>query len=83
MLTITADNSAFKSYLDKLQKTLGDLTPAMRGIGMAMENRVKGRFETKTDPVCPGIRGQKTRTNTTPERAPLAPQKWAALEMAC
>ena len=50
MLTVTADNSAFKSYLDRLQNTLGNLTPAMRGIGMEMEGRVTGRFETKTDP---------------------------------
>ena len=50
MLTITADHSAFKAYLDKLQRSLGDLTPVMVAIGGEMQSRVSARFETKTDP---------------------------------
>lgn len=50
MLTITVDHSAFQAYLEKLQRHLGDLTPVMSGIGMAMEARVSNRFETRTDP---------------------------------
>jgi phage virion morphogenesis protein len=50
MLTITTDNSAFKSYLDKLQLRLDDLYPVMDDIGMRIETRVSGRFETRTDP---------------------------------
>lgn len=50
MLTITVDHSAFQSYLDKLQRRLGNLTPVMDSIGMEMEGRVSGRFETRTDP---------------------------------
>ena len=50
MLTITADNSAIKAYLNKLQGKLGNLKPTMEAIGMRMENRVKARFETRTDP---------------------------------
>ena len=50
MLTITADNAAIKAYLNKLQGKLGNLKPAMDAIGMRMENRVKARFETRTDP---------------------------------
>lgn len=50
MLTITVDHAAFQSYLDKLQRRLGDLTPVMNGIGSEMQSRVSNRFETRTDP---------------------------------
>ena len=50
MLTITADDRAFRSYLEQLQKGLGDLSPVMESIGNTLENRVRQRFQTRTDP---------------------------------
>ena len=50
MLTITVDDSAFRTYLKQLQKDLGDLYPVMDSIGNALETRVRQRFQTATDP---------------------------------
>ncbi len=50
MLTIEVSDQAFRSYLAKLDAKLGDLTSVMGAIGMAMESRVSGRFESRTDP---------------------------------
>ena len=50
MLTITVDDSAFRTYLKQLQKDLGDLYPVMDSIGNALETRVRQRFQTRTDP---------------------------------
>lgn len=49
-LTITVDSAALHDVLDRLRKTTDDLSPVMSAIGMEMENRVRGRFETQTDP---------------------------------
>lgn len=50
MLTIQTDDSAFRAVLQVLQRRLGNLTPVMQSIGMEMESRISGRFETRTDP---------------------------------
>ena len=50
-LLITVDYLPAKERLDALFALTGDLFPAMSAIGMEMENRVRGRFETETDPL--------------------------------
>lgn len=50
MLTVTIDSTAVTDVLAKIQRRLGDLSPAMEGIGQEMAGRVSGRFETQTDP---------------------------------
>lgn len=50
MLTITFEDRAFRACLAELQGSLADLTPAMQSIGQQLEGRIRGRFETKTDP---------------------------------
>lgn len=50
MLVIKLDDSAFRADLAALYRRLGDLTPVMQSIGMEMESRISGRFETRTDP---------------------------------
>lgn len=50
MLTITVDDRAFRDYLNRLHARLDDLTAPMTEIGSVLENRVRQRFETKTDP---------------------------------
>lgn len=50
-LQVTVDYLPAKERLDALFALAGDLFPAMSAIGMEMENRVRGRFETETDPL--------------------------------
>lgn len=50
MLEIKLDDSAFRADLAALYRRLGNLTPVMQSIGMEMESRISGRFETRTDP---------------------------------
>lgn len=50
MLDIKLDDSAFRADLAALYRRLGNLTPVMQSIGMEMESRISGRFETRTDP---------------------------------
>ena len=50
LLAITVDDRAFRSYLEQLQNGLGDLSPVMESIGNTLENRVRQRFQTRTDP---------------------------------
>ncbi|QEA11816.1 phage virion morphogenesis protein [Comamonas flocculans] len=50
MLTIDVEDSGFRQYLADLQARLGDLTEAMQAIGQEMENRIRARFKTETDP---------------------------------
>lgn len=59
ILQVTVDYLPAKERLDALFALAGDLFPAMSAIGMEMENRVRGRFETETDPL--GLRGQNGR----------------------
>jgi phage virion morphogenesis protein len=50
MLEIKLDDAAFRADLAALYRRLGNLTPVMQSIGMEMESRISGRFETRTDP---------------------------------
>lgn len=50
MLTIQTDDRVFRAPLETLYRRLGNLTPVMNSIGMELESRVSGRFETRTDP---------------------------------
>ena len=50
MLEIKLDDSAFRADLATLYRRLGNLKPVMQSIGMEMESRISGRFETRTDP---------------------------------
>jgi phage gpG-like protein len=50
MLIITVEDSAFRAKLEKLQASLGNLTPVMSEIGQQLESNVRQRFETRTDP---------------------------------
>lgn len=50
MIDIQTDDSAFRASLAQLQSRLGNLTPVMQSIGMELESRISGRFESRTDP---------------------------------
>lgn len=50
MLTITVNDTASRAELARLYRRLGNLAPAMNSIGMELESRISGRFETRTDP---------------------------------
>lgn len=50
MIEIAVDDAVFRDYLDELHQRLGNLTPVFQEIGGALETRVSGRFETKSDP---------------------------------
>ena len=50
MLIITVEDSAFRAKLEKLQASMGNLTPVMSEIGDRLEEKVLQRFETRTDP---------------------------------
>lgn len=50
MINIQTDDSAFRASLTRLQSRLGNLTPVMQSIGMELESRISGRFESRTDP---------------------------------
>lgn len=51
MLGIYINSSdTVRAHLDGLRQRLGDLSEVMAGIGMEMESRVSGRFESRTDP---------------------------------
>ncbi len=50
MITVDTDDTAFRSSLEKLYRGMGNLTPVMQSIGMELESRISGRFESRTDP---------------------------------
>ena len=50
MLTIQVDDKALRDVLATLTRQMSDLTPVMNSIGMEMEGRVSGRFQSRTDP---------------------------------
>lgn len=54
MLTIAVDDQAFRASLAELYRGMSDLTPVMRSIGMELESRISGRFESRTDPAGSG-----------------------------
>ena len=50
MITVTVNDKAFRSVLEQLYRGMGDLTPVMQSIGMELESRISGRFESRSDP---------------------------------
>lgn len=50
MITIELHDSALQTYLRKLHTRMSDLTPAMQDIAYAIEQNVRQRFETRSDP---------------------------------
>ncbi|GKS96992.1 phage virion morphogenesis protein [Acidovorax sp. SUPP2825] len=50
MLDVSTDDRAFAQDLRTIYNRLGNLRPVMESIGMELEGRVSGRFETRTDP---------------------------------
>ena len=50
MIDITTDDSAFRASLAQPTRRLGNLKPVMQSIGMELESRISGRFESRTDP---------------------------------
>ena len=50
MLTIEVTNDTIRPYLERLQARAGDLSQPLASIGMELESRISGRFETESDP---------------------------------
>lgn len=50
-ISIPAESKAISDLLAVLTRRLGDLQPAMEGIGQELESRISARFETRTDPL--------------------------------
>ena len=50
MIDITTDTSAFDSSLRQLQKRMGNLRPVFQDLGAVLENKIRDRRETLTDP---------------------------------
>jgi phage gpG-like protein len=50
VIEVTTDTSAFDSSLRQLQKRLGNLRPVFQDLGAELENKIRDRRETLTDP---------------------------------
>lgn len=50
IFTVTIDNGTVIDALNKLLERGQDMQPVLNAIGQELENRVRARFETKTDP---------------------------------
>ena len=50
MIEVTTDTSGFDSSLRQLQKRMGNLRPVFKDLGAVLENQVRDRRETLTDP---------------------------------
>ncbi len=50
MIDITTDTSGFDSSLQQLQKRMGNLRPVFADLGAMLENQIRDRRETLTDP---------------------------------
>lgn len=50
MLDVVIDDQPFRDVVAQISRRVGDLTPVLAEIGMELESRVSGRFETRTDP---------------------------------
>lgn len=51
MLTVTIDSKPVLDMLTRLARRMDNLTPVMNDIGMALDTRVRERFETQRDPL--------------------------------
>ncbi|MGS5089062.1 phage virion morphogenesis protein [Hydrogenophaga sp. A37] len=50
MIDVTTDTSAFADSLQQLQKRMGNLRPVFSDLGAVLENKIRDRRETLTDP---------------------------------
>lgn len=50
MIEVKVDSPELEAVTRRLLARLGNLRPAMAGIGMELENRVRNRFDSRTDP---------------------------------
>ena len=50
-LTVNVDSATLRVVLDRLYQTTTDMSPIMSAVGMEMESRISGRFESQTDPL--------------------------------
>lgn len=51
MIRIEVNDRSVLDALFTLQRRMGDLSPAMAGIGQELESRIANRFETQADPL--------------------------------
>lgn len=49
-ITVTVDDQFVIDRLNELARRVDDMGPAFSAIGMELENRVRARFETQSDP---------------------------------
>lgn len=50
MIEITTNQAAFDDQLQQLQRRLGNLRPVFQDVGAVLENKVRDRRESMTDP---------------------------------
>lgn len=50
MIEVKTDSAELEAITRRLLARLGNLRPAMSGIGMELENRIRNRIDTRTDP---------------------------------
>lgn len=50
MIEVKTDSAELEAIARRLLDRLGNLRPAMAGIGMELENRIRNRIDTRTDP---------------------------------
>lgn len=50
MIEVKTDSAELEAVTRRLLARLGNLRPAMAGIGMELENRIRNRIDTRTDP---------------------------------
>lgn len=50
MIEVKTDSAELEAITRRLLARLGNLRPAMAGIGMELENRIRNRIDTRTDP---------------------------------
>jgi phage virion morphogenesis protein len=49
-MKVNLHDQGVRDYFNQLLAKVSDLTPVLDGIGMELESRVSGRFETQSDP---------------------------------
>ncbi len=50
-LTVSVDSQLLNSVLERIYQVTTDMSPLMSAIGMEMESRISGRFESQSDPL--------------------------------
>lgn len=49
-MSVTVESKALHTVLDRVTDLTDDMSPFMSAVGMEMENRIRGRFQTQSDP---------------------------------